>query len=82
MLENVCQGKHLDAGFRDASLAGARILDDDEGILAAPCQRLLFLLGSGLEPQLVQLNQSENRKSTYDSTSGVERSQVENMETV
>ena len=41
---------HLDARLGDAALAGARVLDDDEGVLAAPRQVLLRLAPARLQP--------------------------------
>ena len=54
---------HLDAGLGDAALAGAGVLDDDEGVLAAPRQVLLRLPPPRLQPQLVQVHQPENRRN-------------------
>ena len=52
------QGTHLNAGLGDAALARARVLDDDEGVLAPSRQILLRLPPARLQAQLVQVHQS------------------------
>ena len=47
---------YLDAGLCDAALAGAGVLDDDEGVLAPSRQVLLSLPPPRLQAKLVQVH--------------------------
>ena len=54
---------YLDAGLCDAALAGAGVLDDDEGVLPPSRQILLSLPPARLQAKFVQVHQP-GRKET------------------
>ncbi len=51
----------LDAGLRDAALACAGVPDHDKGVLPSAGQGSLGLLGTGVQAQLVQVDQPGRR---------------------